>query len=245
VIREVRLVAPAVPAALDELLPAIARAGALEAEDLASYHLVGWGGVDKLGVRWALTVVPSVPGVAFAGAAAAVARGYSESEYHPDVVLEYALDPHVPLGQEAWLATAGCLVAEPPELRRVATDLVITSIEDRRFDAISFGDAIAWLADNDRAKPTRLEAPLRDVARVSPLHAAQVVRTVESLLAHLASRPHGLHAPLAVAAEGAAATGQRIQDERARATLERFRDDSSPSSKLGKLARALLATVSA
>jgi hypothetical protein len=119
--------------------------------------------------------------------------------YHPDVVLEHALDPHVPLGPEAWLAIAGCLAAKPPELPRVAADLIVTSVEDGRFDAPALGEATAWLVDNDFAKVNRLEAPLRDVARVSPLHAAQVVRTIEGLL----------RAPRNAAAHAARAAGGR------------------------------------
>ena len=155
-------------------------------------------------------------------------------------MLEHALDPLVPLGPEAWLAVAACLVAKSPDLPRVAVDVVVTSIDDGRFDAEALGDAIAWLVDNDFAKPSRLEAPLRDVARVSPRHGAQIVRAIESVLARLGATPRGLHALLEVAVESATATRRPIADERARAALERIAGEVSPSSKLGKLARALL-----
>jgi hypothetical protein len=205
--------------------------------------VAGWAGHDALGARWALTVLPSLPQAAFAAAATAAVDAREGSAYqHPEVVLEYALDPHVPLQREAWLAVAGCLVAKSPDLPRTAGDLLVAAIEDGRFDAETLGEEIAWLIDNDFAKVNRLEAPLRDVARVSPLHAAQVVRAGEAVLAHLETRPRNLHSLLEVAAESATATGREIADARARATLERVAADVSPSSKLATLARALLAT---
>jgi hypothetical protein len=54
------------------------------------------------------------------------------------------------------------------------------------------------------------------------------------------TRPRALHALLDVAVESAAATGGRVEDERARATLVGIVDDVSASSKIGKLARSLL-----
>ncbi len=148
----------------------------------------------------------------------------------------------MPLGPEACLAVAACLTAKSPDLPRVAVDLLVASIEDGRFDADALGAEIAGLVDNDFAKVNRLEAPLRDVARVSPLHAAQVVRTIEGFLANLAEPPRGLHGLLEVAVECATATRRRVEGDRARATLERLAAGASPSSKLAKLARALLAS---
>jgi hypothetical protein len=241
--RELRLVCPTEPSELGELAPAAAHAGAMSENRAAWWRAMGWGGFDPLGVRWALTVLPSVPEVAFAGAAvAAVDAREGAASYCPDAVLEHALDPHVPLGREAWLATAACLVAKSPDLPRVAVDLLVASVEDARFDAEKLGVEITWLVDNDFAKVNRLERPLRDVARVSQLHAAQTVRAIEVVLGHLETRPHGLQALLEVAVDGAAASGRRVTGERARGALARVAADVSPSSKLGKLARTLLGT---
>lgn len=239
--RDLRLVSTTVPAELAEVGPPAAHAG--DAIATRWWDTIGWSGADALGVRWGLTVLPSLPEVAFAGAARAAAEAREGSAYHhPDVVLEHALDPYVPLGREAWLAAAACLVAKSPDLPRVAVDLLVASIDDGRFDADALGEAIAWLIDSDLAKLNRLDAPLRDVARISPLHAAQVVRAIENVLAHLGTSPRGLHALLEVAVESATATRRPITDEQARATLQRVAGGSSPSSKVGKLARTLLAT---
>jgi hypothetical protein len=241
--RTLRLSARSVPGELGDLATAVATGGAaVSDQDLWFFVAGGWGGFDVLGVRWALTVLPSLPEVAFAGAAFSAVQAREGSAYHhPQVVLEHGLQPHVPLGPEAWLATAACLVAKSPDLPRAGADLLVASVEDGRFDAEALGESIAWLIDEGFAKVNRLEAPLRDVARVSHLHGAQVVRTVGAVVGRLGSAPRGLQGILEVALESSVATRQSIRDERARAALERMAADASPSSKLGKLTRGLLA----
>jgi hypothetical protein len=59
---------------------------------------------------------------------------------------------------------------------------------------------------------------------------------IEGFLAQLGTAPRGLHGVLEVAVAGTT----RIDDPGARATLERIAGELSASSKLGKLARALL-----
>ena len=154
---------------------------------------------------------------------------------------QHALDPHVPFGPTAWLAVAACLVAKSPVLPRVAVDLLVASVEDGRFDADALGEHVACLLDEEFAKPTRLETPFRDMSRVSPLHAAQAVRTVEAMLGRLATQPRSLHALLEVAVDNATSTGRRSTTSSARAALDRIAASVSSSSKLGRLARKLLA----
>jgi Family of unknown function (DUF6493) len=198
-----------------------------------------WAGFDRLGNRWALTVLPSMPDVAFAGAATVAVAAREGDMGHPEAPLELALEQELPLTATAWLTVAACLVGKAPNVTRVAVDLLVASAEDGRFDAERLGKELAWLLDNDLAKANRLDAPLRDLARVSPLHAARTLDTIEAVLARLDTRPHALHVLLDVCAECAAATGRRLSDERARATLRSIADQSSGSSKLGRLARSL------
>lgn len=242
--RRLRLFAPDAPAGLGELGIVATRAGAVEEGSRTWYGAAAaWAGFDALAGRWALTVLPSFPEVAFAGSAtvAVEAREASDaSAGHPDAVLERALERPVPLPPVAWLAIAACLVMKSPRVRRVAVDLLVASVDDGRSDAHALGQEIAWLVENDFAKVSRLEAPLRDLARVSPTHAAQAMRSIESVLAELGSRPHALHVLLDVAVECAASTGQRIESERARTFLARVAAEGSPSSKLSRLARSLV-----
>jgi Family of unknown function (DUF6493) len=200
-----------------------------------------WGSEDALGSRWCLTLAPSFPELSFAGAAALIAKTLEGSpHFHPEPALEHALDTNVPLGETAWLAVGAALVAKSPDLRRLATDVLVESVSDGRFDADATGDAVAWLVDDGMAKVSRVEAPLRDVGRVSTLHAAQVVRLVEALVTGLRATPHGLHGILEVALEQATAAGVTVERADARAALERIAGEVSASSKLGRLTRGLL-----
>jgi Family of unknown function (DUF6493) len=206
------------------------------------FGAAGWGGTDRLGVSWARTIFPALPEVAFAAAARAAVEARESTPYgSPDVLLELALDRLVPLRPAAWMAVAACLLAKSPDLPRVAVDVIVAATEDGRFDADALGEALAWLADHDLAKLNRLEAPFRDAARVSPQTSAQVLRTIEALLAHAALKPpRTVLSVLDVAVEASAASGLRVEDERARSTLERLGADVSRSSKLGKATAALL-----
>jgi hypothetical protein len=197
-----------------------------------------WASWDALGGRWSLTVVPSCPEIAFAGAAMAAADALEHApQLHPEPALEHALDPRVPLGPEAWLLVALALVSKSADLRRAATDVVVAAVGDGRFDPDALGAALAWLADSGFAKVSRLEQPLRDSGHVSARHAESMLRLVEALVAGCDRTPHGLQAPLGAVLEHAVAT--RLVVVR-REPLERVAAGVTPSSKLGKLTRALL-----
>lgn len=223
---------------VDELARSLEKLGATRAWWDADEN---WLADDPLGARWLLTVVPALPEIQYARALAAVVDRIDATLYrNPEVVFEHALDPRVPLRDPAWDMVAAALLAKAPDLQRLAVDLLVAAVEDERYDAQKLGAALARSLDAGVGAITRLTAPLRDVARVSPLHGAQVVRATELGLAHLETAPRGLHALLEVAVDAGAATGRRVQDERARAALERIASDVSRSSKLGRLARSLL-----
>ena len=201
-----------------------------------------WGSWDALGVRWSLTALPGHPEVAFAGAARLIVDQLDANpQLHPQVVLAQGLNPHVPLSDVAWLAVAGGLVTKSPDLQRVATDVVVASIDDGRFDADALADALGWLFANGFVKASRLQAPLRDVGRVSQRHAVAALDVTEGLLARLWEAPHGMHAPLEAVLEHAARAGLAVKRPEARATLERFGSQVSRSSKLGRTVQSLLA----
>jgi hypothetical protein len=81
--------------------------------------------------------------------------------------------------------STAALVTKSPDLRRVATDVVVTSVDDGRFDSERLGGALAWLAATGLVKLARLQASLRDAGRTSALHAAQTARLAEIFLARL------------------------------------------------------------
>jgi hypothetical protein len=200
-----------------------------------------WPVADALGARWLSTLLPANPEVQFARALTAIADFVDGTSYrHPEVVLELMLDPQVPLRDPAWTAVAGALLAKSPDLQRVAADVVVTSVSDGRFDSEKLATGLAWLLEGGFGKLNRIEAPLRDAARVSPLHAAQVVRALEILVAALPEGHRNLHGPLGLANELAAGARTGLIEPATRGALERIAETASRSSKLGKSARVLL-----
>lgn len=200
-----------------------------------------WGSRDLLGARWSLTVAPSRPEVAFAGAAVAAADSLDSSpQLRPEAALTFALDPNVPLGPEAWLLVGLALVAKSTDLQRAATDVLVATVSDGRFDSAEAGTALAWLANNGFMKATRLERPFRDSGRVSPLHAGQVVRLLEAFVERCKTTPKGLHAPVEAVLEHAVDRRLALTSPAGRTAFQRVSGDVSTSSKLGRLTRRLL-----
>jgi hypothetical protein len=201
-----------------------------------------WGTADALGVRWALTVLPGDPEPAYANAfRAAVQSRDGRSAYgHPEIVLEHALAPDVPITTLGWHVVASGLLGKPQEVMRAAVDVLVQTVDDGRFDAEALAAALGWLVANELGKPNRLEQPLRDAGRLSPLHAAQVARVIVGLTATLPETPRTLAAVLDLARELAAASGYRVDGGAERSALERIAGEMSKSSKLGRAARDLL-----
>jgi hypothetical protein len=200
-----------------------------------------WPVDDALGARWLCTLLPGYPEIQFARALTAIVDFVDVNPYrHPEVVLERMLDPNLPLRDPAWTAVAAALVAKSPDLQRAAADVVVATISDGRFDPERLGHGIAWLLANGFGTLTRIEGPLRDAARVSPLHAAQTVRALEALLAGCSDDQRHLHVPLGLALDLAMSAGTTIESELARATAERVGSSMSKSSKAGKAAHGLL-----
>lgn len=197
---------------------------------------------DALGLRWLLTVLPADPDPAYGIALGhAVGDRDGQAAYgHPELVLEHALDPHVPIGELGWQLVAAGLLGKPQEVKRAAVDVVVAAVSDGRFDVERLAAGLAWLVGNGVGKTSRLEQPLRDAGRVSPLHATQVARTVVAFAAACGTTPPGLVAPLSAAHELAVSTGLRIEGPAERAALERVAGEVSGTSKLGRAARGLL-----
>jgi hypothetical protein len=232
---------PTVPEGLGALGPAVAALGT----NTSGYwwQRTQWAGFDALGVRWCLTVLPAQPEIAFAGAAMSIADAEligGGVNGQPEAVLAHGLNPSVPLGAPAWLAVGAALLAKSPDVQRVGTDMLVATISDGRFDPEAAGEALAWLAENGVGKTSRLAVPLRDVGRLSPLHGAQTVRLLGSFLRHLTATPNALQAVLEAVLEHGTRVRYGVEDESARAALERIAAEVSRSSKLARNARALL-----
>ena len=201
-----------------------------------------WPAGDALGARWLCTVLPGNPEVQFARAMTAIVDFIDKNPYrHPEAALELMLDPTVPMRDPGWTAVAATLLAKSPDLQRIGTDIVLTTISDGRFDPGRLGAGIAWLLRAGFGTITRIEAPLRDASRISPLHEAQVLRALEALLVAAPEGQRSLHVPLGIALDLATSSGAGINDAGARGAIARVVDKASKASKVGKAAHGLLA----
>ena len=228
--------------ALASVRAAVAALGESRPEGFYGTGPPAWSADDRLGASWCLTVVPSLPEFAFASAASACVSFIDADRVyrHPEVALQHALDPTVPLAPVAWLAAAAALLGRAEDVRRSAADLLVQSLEDGRFDPEGLGAQLGWLLGHGIGKAPRLAVPLRDAGSVSLSHAAAMLATVEAMLGSMEETPRNLHSVLEVALELAAQTGTRITSQAARVTLERVGAEVSRSSKLGTSARQLL-----
>jgi hypothetical protein len=201
-----------------------------------------WSTSDALGIRWALTVLPGDPEPAYGNALKfAVDSRDGRSAYgHPEIVLEHALAADVPITTLGWHVVAAGLLGKPEEVKRAAVDVVVQTVEDGRFDAEALAAALGWLVANDLGKPNRLEQPLRDAGRLSPLHAMQVAHVIVGFAATLPETPRTLAGVLELARELAAASGYSVDGGAERSVLERIAGEVSRTSKLGRAARGLL-----
>jgi hypothetical protein len=202
--------------------------------------LPGWFATDPLGVRWLSTLVPWLPDANIAAAAIRLWPEFDSNNVEglPEIALERALDEDTALRDVTWLALAEGLVARSPQVGRITTDVLITAIEDGRFDPAALAAGLAWLLARGRGVLTRAVAPLRDIARVSVLHAAQTFRLLNEIAATTPTPPRNFYALLELMLELGIELDAQIEPS-ARAALERVSREASASSKLGRTARSL------
>ncbi len=158
-----------------------------------------------------------------------------EAAWGNRVFLEPLLDQDMPLRPMARLLLALGLSAKEPGESGLATDALIAAIDDARFDALLFGESLAFLLP--MLKANRLARSLAQAARVSPLHRHLLNRAVQaSLRGNPATAPRDLVALLELLKESLIESGESVTDSEARKYLEKFK----PTGKTAKVVRDLL-----
>ncbi len=156
-------------------------------------------------------------------------------EWGNRIFLEPLLDPDVPLGPMARLTLALGLAARETGENSLATDALIASIDDARFDADQFAAAVALIMPI--LKAARLARTLDLAARTSPLHRRLINRAVQSSLrGDPADVPRDFSTLLEFLKESLIETGEGVADPEARKCLESIK----PAGKSGRFARDLL-----
>lgn len=162
-----------------------------------------------------------------------MSRGEREA-IGPPLAAMLAVDTALgPLGYELLAIALGATTRD----RLLATDVVIETITDRRLDTDQLGASIARELQSVDAVARRWGESLRDVAHVSPLHAHELQRLLETVLENL----NDTHAPEArmvellrlVAIDGDA----RVASPQARVRLEAV----PRGSRAGRAAKEALA----
>ncbi len=208
-----------------------------------TWKRVTWAALDALGARWLATVAPAAQEVAYAAAAAAVWLGLDANniESRPDAMFEVSFSPLAGLGRCAWQALAHGLLAKSAAATRAATDVIVASIDDGRFDPAALAAALNWTFENGKGVLPRVVTQLRDVARLSDLHAAQVFRFGQQYIATAKTVDKTANPLLELMLETGVLLGASVTLPDARTTLEGAIASTGATSKLATTSRRLLA----
>ena len=152
------------------------------------------------------------------------------------VELEPLLDPDEPFGPNAIMLLAAALGAQTAD-RLLAAEVVIQGIATRRLDCDRLGRAIARRMSEPNAVPNRWGDSLRDVPAIGALHAHETQRMLEATLAELDQAQPKFPKVIDLLRQIAQEYDARINDENARAWLQR----TPPRSKVGTDAHHALA----
>ncbi|HEY9784959.1 MAG TPA: DUF6493 family protein [Candidatus Obscuribacterales bacterium] len=104
------------------------------------------------------------------------------SYWHGDI--EFVFDPDVPMAGNGRYFIAMALSSKNPEVARLALDALIAAVGECRIEATTFGEALASILPTGVITAVRWTRALRDMSKVSPLHAYFTWLTIDSLLTH-------------------------------------------------------------
>lgn len=191
-------------------------------------------------IRWLATLWPQARESFFAAAAHQITINLDwwEAMWHNKALLEPLLEPGTPLRTMGLLLLAVALAAKEPGEQGLATDAAISAIEDGRLGCDNLGFRLAELLPTGLIKPGRWYKALAEVARVSPVHALVVQRSLMQCLHGDPERmPRDYGKLLELLKELSIDLRQWIEDEGCRAFLNRIKG----SGKAAKTAQELLA----
>lgn len=97
--------------------------------------------------------------------------------------LEPLLDPDEPVGDMAMRLLSVALGSAEPGQRRIAVDVAVQALDDRRIDGPALGAGLAAWLRIGVLKPVRVVASLGDIAVASALHSVEALRALEVVLA--------------------------------------------------------------
>ena len=191
-------------------------------------------------LRWIAIACPTLRESFFAAGIrrAAPLLDYLSSDYRIiKVYFELLTNSGAPLEKKALTLLSIGLISPDPECCGLARDAVIIAIDERRLDLPKIACEISAYLHSQRSKPKRLAKSLHEIARVSELHAAAVVRIIElSLRGDPAQTSKELSSILELLHELLASQAAVLDDADARSYLQSIRRGG----KTAQLAKQLL-----
>ncbi|MCB9471391.1 MAG: hypothetical protein H6677_24165 [Candidatus Obscuribacterales bacterium] len=135
--------------------------------------------------RWLYFSIPRLREVCYRvnkGYAAECIDWMEVAHYRLAASLEVLMESGAPLGEFAYkLMGTGLIVAEA-RCCSLAREAMIIAIEDKRLSVIDLAETVRAFLHSERTKPRRLAESLKEVARVSDLHADAVRQVIEATL---------------------------------------------------------------
>lgn len=192
-------------------------------------------------VRWVGTVWPENREVFYAKGAAELGRNVDwwQAMWHVRCFLEPLLLPSETIQPMGCLLLSLGLAAKEPGEKSLATDVLISAVEQRRLDARALGETLGRLYDYGVVKGSRIASTLGEAGRVSVAHLDAVAVAIERLLAAMQGpAPPDLHALLTTLSDALAARDRLLEDPDASAYLAGVEG----TGKAAVLAKRLLAT---
>ncbi|MFI5300272.1 MAG: DUF6493 family protein [Polyangiales bacterium] len=190
-------------------------------------------------IRWASTLWPAGASF-FAVGTSAIGNNLDwwEAQWANRAFLEPLLRPSCRMMEMHWLLLALALAAKEPGESGLATDVLLATIADGRFDAVALGACAARLLGSGLVKAARWAATFAVAAQANTKARAAVRAFVEKTLAgDPTTAPRDVATLLEWLVEDVAASGERLADAGAIAYVRGL----AGGGKVARLRKALLA----
>lgn len=195
---------------------------------------------EKQLLRWAATLWPAQREAFFSRGVKPLAWAVNYADANDRDVcafLEPLAEPHTEMLPLATLALALGLAAEDAALRGHAQEGLIAAISQHRLDVPGLAGVMSRLLATGVNKFARWSKTLREAARVSPLHAAQIADVLrQALRGDPAKAPRDIHALLELLVELLAETNRPLEENDAQQYLRGIKTGG----RTAKLVRKLL-----
>lgn len=188
-------------------------------------------------IRWASLVWPQNPEPFFAQGVDVFDPDQRLSNSPYAAFIEPMLMPHMTLGSVGTLLLSQTLAGADPAVRSIATEALISCIEEERIDPDLFAQATLDLITKAALPVARWTRAFGEVAKISPRHASYLCKVITNAMRFDPSKPpRDIGGLVELLFELHVETKARLTNAQARACLGAV----APGGKLGKFSKRLL-----